>query len=62
MSDDEELVYVKRARTIHYGSLEESERQRQSALDNAADAGDNRMDTGGSAQAISDYYNLDEEV
>lgn len=63
MSDDEELVYVKRPRTIHYGSLEESERNRQNALD-SADPGDSRMDTGQSAThtSASDTFNLDEEV
>lgn len=29
MSDDEDVVYKKRENTIHYGSLEESERLRQ---------------------------------
>lgn len=29
MSDDEDVPYVKRPRTIHYGSLEENERERQ---------------------------------
>lgn len=59
MSDDEELVYVKRPRTIHYGSLEEQERQRQS--DN--DSGDFRNDTGaGPLDNATDYFNIDEEV
>lgn len=62
MSDDEELVYVKRARTIHYGSLEESERQRQAAQEDAG-AGDYRMDiASGPPPSASDYFNLDEEV
>lgn len=29
MSDDEELTYVKKQKTIHYGSLEDAERIRQ---------------------------------
>lgn len=29
MSDDEELIFKKRENTIHYGSLEDSERLRQ---------------------------------
>lgn len=57
MSDDEELMYTKRARTIHYGSLEESERMRQEHTDSP----DFRMDTGSNNQP-SDYFNLDEEV
>lgn len=31
MSDDEELIYIKKQKTIHYGSLEEQERQRQAS-------------------------------
>lgn len=33
MSDDEEITYVKKPNTIHYGSLEESERIKQQQLD-----------------------------
>lgn len=29
MSDDEEIPYVKKQKTIHYGSLEDAERIRQ---------------------------------
>ncbi|XP_022201719.2 U4/U6 small nuclear ribonucleoprotein Prp4 [Nilaparvata lugens] len=32
MSDDEEVLYVKKQKTIHYGSLEEQERQRLAAI------------------------------
>lgn len=31
MSDDEDVVYVKRQNTVHYGSLEEQERKRLAA-------------------------------
>lgn len=31
MSDDEEVQYVKKVKTIHYGSLEDSERARLEA-------------------------------
>lgn len=31
MSDDEEVQYVKKTKTIHYGSLEDSERVRLEA-------------------------------
>lgn len=54
MSDDEELAYTKRARTIHYGSLEETERLRQER----AGSPDLRMETG----VPSDYFNIEEEV
>lgn len=33
MSDDEDITYVKKSNTIHYGSLEESERLKQQALE-----------------------------
>lgn len=33
MSDDDEISYVKKSNTIHYGSLEESERAKQAALE-----------------------------
>lgn len=62
MSDDDEMVYVKRARTIHYGSLEESEKQRQAALDDAG-GNDYRSDIpSGGPTSSADYFNLDEEV
>lgn len=32
MSDDEEIVYVKKQKTIHYGSLEDQERARLATL------------------------------
>lgn len=44
MSDDEDLVYVKRQKTIHYGSLEEVERQRQQVLENI-ESEDDELDT-----------------
>lgn len=32
MSDDEEITYVKKQKTIHYGSLEDQERTRLATL------------------------------
>jgi len=32
MSDDEDITYVKKQKTIHYGSLEDQERIRLSSL------------------------------
>lgn len=32
MSDDEDLLYIKKQKTIHYGSLEEQEKERLNAL------------------------------
>lgn len=31
MSDDEDVIYVKKQNTVHYGSLEEQERKRLAA-------------------------------
>ncbi|CAN8019984.1 U4/U6 small nuclear ribonucleoprotein Prp4 [Ixodes scapularis] len=39
MSDDEDIAYVKRQRVLHYGSLEEKERQRLADRDAAEDEG-----------------------
>lgn len=36
MSDDDDIQYIKRQRTLHYGSLEETERKRQTALASVA--------------------------
>lgn len=38
MSDDDDIQYIKRQRTLHYGSLEESERKRQNAAASGAAA------------------------
>lgn len=37
MSDDEEVLYVKKQRTINYGSLEESEKARLAAVEAAGE-------------------------
>lgn len=36
MSDDDDIQYIKRQRTLHYGSLEETERKRQNAAASSA--------------------------
>lgn len=54
MSDDEEIHYVKKPKTVHYGSLEESERARISNAnyDDSNDSKDNLL----SNVHISDEY------
>ncbi|CAB0038420.1 unnamed protein product [Trichogramma brassicae] len=42
MSDDEDIHYVKKQKTVHYGSLEESERARIAALDESNSDDDSR--------------------
>lgn len=39
MSDDEEILLVKKQKTIHYGSLEETERARLAAIAAASSVG-----------------------
>lgn len=43
MSDDEEITYVKKQKTIHYGSLEDQERNRISTLALADSDGDQKL-------------------
>ncbi|XP_055523977.1 U4/U6 small nuclear ribonucleoprotein Prp4 [Wyeomyia smithii] len=65
MSDEEELVFVKRQKTIHYGSLEDSERQRQ-----LKDPGSDLYGSGGASGSgdigqvytSSEYFDLENEV
>ncbi|EAT38069.1 AAEL010013-PA [Aedes aegypti] len=64
MSDDEELVYVKRPKTIHYGSLEDTERSRQmkdSGSDLYSGAGSS-SDIIGQIYTSSEYFDLENEV
>jgi len=50
MSDDEEVPYTRRTRTIHYGSLEEQERQRPPEDESSTPAGNNASE--GNAYSI----------
>lgn len=43
MSDDEEVIYIKKQKTIHYGSLEDQERNRLATLAAAENDGDNKV-------------------
>lgn len=45
MSDDEEITYIKKQKTIHYGSLEDQERIRLNTL--AASETDGEQKVGG---------------
>lgn len=57
MSDDEDLVYVKKQKTVHYGSLEEAERVRLAALQVAVETADEEKDVT-SASDITNASNL----
>ena len=73
MSDDEE-VYVKKTRTVHYGSLEETERARNAAAAAAADGSDDEKEgptanenstapiASGNIHISNEYMELEEEV
>lgn len=50
MSDEEDVLYVKKPRTIHYGSLEDTEKARLAAIETV---GDNTNDTEESSAAAS---------
>ena len=53
--DDDNVVYVKKQKTIHYGSLEDSERFRQTKTENE--------DFSSSQIHIStDYFDIDQEM
>lgn len=43
MSDDEEITFVKKPKTIHYGSLEEQERLRLATLAATDNEGDQKV-------------------
>lgn len=59
MSDDEEVVYVKKQKTIHYGSLENSEREKISK--GAEDAADTKTDSG-QINISSEYFDIEQEM
>jgi len=73
MSDDEDLVYVKKQKTVHYGSLEEAERARLAAVvettdeekdvTNANDANvANVSASGGNVHISNEYMELEDEM
>lgn len=71
MSDDEDLVYVKKQKIVHYGSLEEAERARLAA---AAESSEEEKDTtisndtanvsslGGNIHISNEYMELEDEM
>ncbi|XP_063390832.1 U4/U6 small nuclear ribonucleoprotein Prp4 isoform X1 [Cydia fagiglandana] len=64
MSDDEDVILVKRTKQVHYGSLEEQEKARLAAL--AAAAKEGVEDTGGKdlgdIQVSNEYMDLEDEM
>lgn len=51
MSDDDEVLYVKKPRTIHYGSLEDSEKARLAALEAAGDSSNDAEESSAPSQS-----------
>ncbi|XP_015585441.1 U4/U6 small nuclear ribonucleoprotein Prp4 isoform X2 [Cephus cinctus] len=72
MSDDEDLVYVKKQKTVHYGSLEEAERIRlataaaESSEEDKDSANANDMPTisamAGNVHISNEYMELEDEM
>ncbi|PSN50362.1 U4/U6 small nuclear ribonucleoprotein Prp4 [Blattella germanica] len=71
MSDDEDILYVKKQKTIHYGSLEEQERVRVSALPMKSGDSDEegnssslaqQLPEGGNVNISDEYMELEEEM
>ncbi|EZA53715.1 hypothetical protein DMN91_007730 [Ooceraea biroi] len=71
MSDDEDLVYVKKQKTVHYGSLEEAERARLAAAVETTDeekdvAGANDVAntsiSAGNVHISNEYMELEDEM
>lgn len=62
MSDEDEVVYVKKQKVTHYGSLEETMENRMrlelSALENSTPV----SSSGASSTKIPEYFDIDLEV
>lgn len=61
MSDDDEMVYVKRQKTIHYGSLDETIEGRMKLLAREVDNSTSAPVNTSSAQ-IPEYFDIDLEM
>lgn len=61
MSDDEEIVYVKKQKTIHYGSLEETMENRLKQLRNDTENTSSDQKFQEKSQ-IPEYFDIDNEM
>ncbi|KAK8759204.1 hypothetical protein V5799_003164 [Amblyomma americanum] len=70
MSDDEDIAYIKRQKVVHYGSLEEKERQRLAekdpAVENGSDEDSQSMDlkaamASGNIHISDEYMDIEDE-
>lgn len=70
MSDDEDIAYVKRQKVVHYGSLEEKERQRLAEKEAAEEGSDDELISmdlkaamaSGNVHISEEYMEMEEEV
>jgi U4/U6 small nuclear ribonucleoprotein PRP4 len=58
MSDDEDILYIKKQKTVHYGSLEEQERARLSAVAVKSGDSDEEGSSSNTVQQISEAGNV----
>ncbi|VVC39786.1 Hypothetical protein CINCED_3A000395 [Cinara cedri] len=61
MSDEEDVTYVKKPKTIHYGSLEDQERIRLATLQ-ANSESDTDQKVGGNINVSSEYFDLEDAI
>jgi hypothetical protein len=59
MSDEDEVIYVKRQKTIHYGSLEETMENRMKMMRTEVESS---APTIQSNSQVPEYFDIDEEV
>ncbi|XP_018324248.1 U4/U6 small nuclear ribonucleoprotein Prp4 [Agrilus planipennis] len=67
MSDDEEVAYVKKTKTIHYGSLEDTEKARLAELEingstNEDDASKNSVQNSAQINISNEYMELEDNI
>lgn len=58
MSDDEDILYIKKQKTIHYGSLEEQERTRLSTVAVKSGDSDEEGSSSNMGQQIAEVGNV----
>jgi U4/U6 small nuclear ribonucleoprotein PRP4 len=58
MSDDEDVLYVKKQKTIHYGSLEEQERARLSTAAVKSADSDEEGSSSNTGQQVAEAGNV----
>lgn len=64
MSDEDEIVYVKKQKTIHYGSLEqEMENRLRNEVENSQPVVPSSSSSAATSSAkIPEYFDIDEEM